>query len=359
MSSVEDRVRSTPPPARSTLQRQRPRVIAAVGLLALLAGVGVFVGARTSTASPGSRAAVGPVNGVGYEDTSAPSGVYGFVSGGDNGTTATVDWDAPRGDAASVPTGWVLRRDGGTPSQDAGATVPALPSSSSAYTFTGLHPDTTYLLFVRPVSPRGAGAENSASVHTAAVPGTPAGLEVHPHKASATVTWPLAQPNGGTVISGWRLTRTGPGVATTVDLPAAQTSTAVEDLLAGGNYAFALSAVNAVGEGASTSASARIPTIPGSPQVTQVAAGGSLTANVMWTAPADTGGGIGIYVVRAFRVAGGRTVETFAHSALIAPPAMSNTFVLDAPGVWRFNVQAANDAGSSHASAFSQDVTVF
>jgi predicted phage tail protein len=125
-------------------------------------------------------------------------------------------------------------------------------------------------------------------------PGAPTGASATAGIGSATVTWTAPASNGGSAITGYKVTPIKAGVAqTAVEVGAAETTKTINGLTGGTSYTFTVAAVNAIGTGAASSPSnAVVPTtqtVPGAPTGVSAAAKSS-GALVTWTAPGSEGG---------------------------------------------------------------------
>jgi hypothetical protein len=128
------------------------------------------------------------------------------------------------------------------------------------------------------------------------VPGAPTGASAKAGAISATVSWTAPETNGGSPITGYKVTPylNGTTAQTAVSAGAGATSTTVNGLTAGSSYTFTVLAVNAVGNGPQSAPSnSVIPTAlnPAGPPTAVTAAAKSSGALLTWTAPANDGGG--------------------------------------------------------------------
>ncbi|MFD5056213.1 fibronectin type III domain-containing protein [Streptomyces tendae] len=125
----------------------------------------------------------------------------------------------------------------------------------------------------------------------AAVPAAPEEVTGIPRDRGATLSWKAPSDDGGSAITGYRITATPGGATVTVE--GAATSGSVYGLTNGTPYTFTVVAINAEGDGPASAASAGIvpkeATAPSAVQDLQVSAGNA-RATVTWKAPADDGG---------------------------------------------------------------------
>jgi hypothetical protein len=178
----------------------------------------------------------------------------------------------------------------------------------------------------------------------------------------ATVRWAPPSSDGGSAITGYRVSRDGvaiggTGAWSTVVKPGAR-SYAFYRLRAGETYALTVEAINAKGTGASASAStdgttgsggtvvAKAPSAPGAVAATRSTSSG--TATLTLSAPADGGSPI-----TGYRVArdGSDTSGYGAWSTVLPASARSFTFYSLVPSsAYRLQVEAINAVGSGPAA---------
>jgi hypothetical protein len=268
---------------------------------------------------------------------------------------ATVSWTAPS--SGGAPTSYRI-----TPYIGANAQAPvtvAAPATSK--TITGLTGGTTYTFRVAALNEAGAGPESSPSnavtPTSATVPGAPTSVAATAGPLSATVTWTPPSNDGGSPMTGYKIT---PYVGTSAQPPVtaagSATSAAVPGLSGGTSYTFTVTAVNAVGAGPESAASNAVtPTTinpPGAPTGVSAVAK-SAGAQVSWTAPASDGGGA---------ISGYRITPYVGASAQAATTVQSTATTASVSGLtngtaYTFTVAAINAAGAGAESAPSGSVT--
>ncbi len=227
------------------------------------------------------------VNAVGYgteaTDTVTPATEPGpprsFTATRGDGQ-ATLTWTAAKNNGASI-TKYQFKQDAGAWTDITGG------GSATSHTVTGLTNGTSYTFKVRAVNAVGNGAEESATVTPAAVPGAPQSFTAARGNTQATLSWTAPSSNGGAAISKYQYQQ-GSGSWTDVSGGATATTVTVTSLTNGTLYTFRLRAVNAAGNGAVATATVTPAAIPGAPQ-SFTAAPGNLKADLSWTAAPDNG----------------------------------------------------------------------
>ncbi len=284
-------------------------------------------------------------------------GAPGSVSASAGLGQATVSWSAPTtgGAPASYRITPYIGTSAGTP-----VTVPA---TSSSKTLTGLTAGSTYTFVVTAVNEAGAGpdsAHSNAVTPTApSAPTAPTGVAASAAAVSAKVTWTVPSSDGGSAITGYRITPYLGGQAQSpVNVAAPASSAQVEGLTAGSSYTFTVIAINAIGlSPESTPSNAVVPTgasLPGAPTAVTATAKSS-GALVAWSAPASDGGSpITGYKVIPFLGASAQTPTSVSGSATSATvTGLTNN--VD----YTFKVAAVTAAGTGPESAASGAVTPY
>ena len=185
---------------------------------------------------------------------------------------------------------------------------------------------------------------------TADAPGAPTSPNVDSTgDRQATVSWTPPASDGGAPITGYTVTAAPGGASCTAT--GADTSCTVPGLTNGGTYTFRVTATNAAGVSAPSSATSSAtlaagePDPPAAPSVS--AASGSV--DVSWLPPADGGSAITGYTVTS--APGGQTCTATA-------PATSCTVAGLTNGTdYTFTVTATNALGTSDPSNASKDAT--
>lgn len=246
----------------------------------------------------------------------APSNLVPAVVTGD--ATIKLTWTAPTANG-----GGALKQYRIETSTDGGASVSSTvltPSAtSSTITISGFTPGTFYNFRVAAVNAAGVGAFTpySAAVKAVARPGVPTDLAAVAGNASASLTWTAPASDGSSPITTYAVQSSKDGGvtwATFAHAASTLTSINVTGLINGTSYVFRVAAVNAMGTGTYTAASAAVVpmTVPGAPTAL-VATKGNTQVSLSWTAPTVTGGSaISDYSVQ-FSTDNGVSWTTFIH----------------------------------------------
>ena len=194
----------------------------------------------------------------------------------------TVTWTAPT--ASEAITGYELNWRSNT---DADWTVePAIAGTQTSYTITGLQPQNSYEVRVRPLFATTAGAwSESITVSTTALP-APTLSEPTARSNSITVTWTL--PTASEAITGYELNwRSSTDADWTVEPPIAgtQTSYTITGLQPQNSYEVRVRPLFATTAGAWSESITVSTTAPARPTLSQTAASGT-SITVTWVAPA-------------------------------------------------------------------------
>lgn len=197
----------------------------------------------------------GPVTVVGPGQAWAPTSV---VVRATTAGSANIRWVGPASDGGSPFTGFRVSRDG-VDDRGEGPFSTVLPVSAYNFTMTRLVPGRVYHLSVQAVTARGHGlaatGEVIASSPTAV--GAPEKVTARQRAAgSVTLTWEPPTVTGGQTVTGYRVTREGPGSPVTTTLPATARTHVLAGLTANQVYDVA---VEAVTSGSSPTAELRIP----------------------------------------------------------------------------------------------------
>jgi hypothetical protein len=267
----------------------------------------------------------------------APTGVFAVAGDGE----ATVTWTPPTQDGGSPITAYRVTASPG------GLTVEMAPPATEVVV-DGLMNGVAYSFTVAARNGVGWGAESSPSspVTPMTVPGAPTEVEGVAGNGEVTVSWTSPADDGGSPMTGYRVT-VSPGGAT-VEVTAPDTDIVVAGLTNGVAYTFTVAAENTVGYGPESAVAGPVTpegpaTVPGAPTGVSAVAGDG-EATVSWVPPADVGGS----PVTTYRVTvspGGVTVEVAAPATEVVVDNLTN-------GVsYTFTVAAENAVGFGPESA--------
>jgi hypothetical protein len=173
--------------------------------------------------------------------------------------SAFLEWTAPTSTGGSPITGYRI-----TPIVAGKAGTPINTGTiATAGTVTGLTAGTTYTFTVAATNAIGTGTasaqSNSVLVNATSVPTAPTGLTAAPKSSGAVLNWTAPTSNGGSAITGYKVT---PFIGATPQTPVTVAGTATTATLAGLSdgtaYTFRVAAINAIGTSAESSPSAVI-----------------------------------------------------------------------------------------------------
>src|SRR5207245_1939114 len=136
-------------------------------------------------------------------------------------------------------------------------------STSTSFTVTGLTNGTTYTFTVAAINAIGTGPDSTASsafTPTAPTPPTaPSGVSGSPRDSAVVLGWTAPASDGGSSITGYRVTPYVNGTArTAIQTNSTSTNFTVSGLTNGTAYTFTVAAVNGVGTGPDSPMSAPV-----------------------------------------------------------------------------------------------------
>ena len=283
----------------------------------------------------------------------APTGVQGSARDG----AVSLSWTAPASDGGSAITGYRI-----TPYIGGSAQTPVLTgSSATSQTVSGLTNGTAYTFTVAAINSVGTGPDSAASAAVtpagASAPGAPTGVQGTPADGAVSLSWTAPASDGGSAITGYRITPyIGGSAQTPVLTGSSATSRTVSGLTNGTAYTFTVAAINSVGTGPDSAASAAVTpagaSAPGAPTGVQgTPADGAVSLS--WTAPASDGGS----AITGYRITPyiGGSAQT---PVLTGSSATSQTVSgLTNGTAYTFTVAAINSVGTGPDSAASATVT--
>ncbi len=218
------------------------------------------VAALNAAGSGPASTASGPVTPQPAPPPGAPTGVT--ATPGD--ASANLSWTAPASDGGSAIVSYRI-----TPYIGGIAQTPITTgTTATTRTVTGLTNGTTYTFTVAATNGSGTGGESTPSLPVtpspATAPGAPTGVTGSPRDRAVALTWTAPASDGGSTITGYRIT---PFIGSTAQTPVNTGSTAtgytVSGLTNGTAYTFTVAATNAIGTGAASAASAPVtPAVP-------------------------------------------------------------------------------------------------
>jgi Domain of unknown function (DUF4082)/Fibronectin type III domain/Bacterial Ig domain len=184
----------------------------------------------------------------------APTGVTATTGVG----ASTVSWTAPASDGGSPITGYKVVPYKAGVAQTA-TTVGAEVTTANV---SGLSAGSSYTFKVAAINTVGTGPESAASnavTPTApTAPGAPTGLIAAAKSSSATLSWTAPTSNGGSAITGYKVTPyIGATAGTATTIGNVETAT-VTGLTNGVAYTFKVAAINAIGTSAESTASTAV-----------------------------------------------------------------------------------------------------
>ena len=272
-------------------------------------------------------------------------------------TQASVTFTAPASNGGSNITGYTVTATDSTTPANGGQTG---TGTTSPITVTGLTNGDSYTFKVTATNGVGTGAASAASnaVTPATAPGAPTIGAATAGQGQASVTFTAPASNGGSAITGYTVTATD----STTPANGGQTGTGaaspitVTGLHNGDTYTFKVTATNAIGTGAASSASNAVTpqaTVPGAPTI-GAATPGNTQASVTFTAPASNGGstitGYTVTATDSTTPANGGQTGTGTTSPITVTGLTNGDS-------YTFTVTATNGVGTGAASAASNAVT--
>ena len=274
--------------------------------------------------------------------------------------SATLNWQPPTATSGQSVTGYRVSRTGND-TANTGPFSTTLPATARSETFTNMLPGSSYVLSVQAVT--GGGTSDPATA-TAAFPGPP----VEPSAVSATfsstaktgtIHWSPPLNNGGSAVTGYRVSRDGTdstglsSYATTV--ASTVRSFTFSHLNAWETYTLTVQAINALGTGLGYPVKVTFTANTPGPPTGVTATRGNHTATVVWTTPTQTGGSpITGYRIRRF--AG--TSTTVQSTVTVGASTHSYTATgLTNGSSYSFDITATNSHGTGANSTRSNAVT--
>jgi len=228
----------------------------------------------------------GPMSNEVSSNTDLPSAPV--LSAMSEGTTVTLTWTEPIDTGSSAITNYRVYRG---PDSGSMSLLIELGDLLTHEDDTGTVGQ-TYVYQVSAVNDQGEGPRsNLASVALGAVPSAPIHVGAMTEGSTIVITWDEPVDDGGFSITGYRVYRgaSAASLSLKATLGAVLNYTDL-DLVAGTEYYYAISALNAKGEGSGSDVvMMQANTVPSAPTDMVVVAGNG-TVTLTWEAPASTGG---------------------------------------------------------------------
>ncbi len=209
------------------------------------------------------------------------------LQAGPGNTEVSLSWQVPALDGGSTITGYRVYRG----SSPGGESLLATLGDVSLYTDSGLTNGVTYYYRVRALSAVGEGlASNEADGTPTAAPSAPETLRASPGDALVNLTWQPPALDGGSPVTNYRVYRgtTSGGEGFLLEVGNV-TAHADPGLTNGVTYYYVVRAVNAGGEGPSSSEASATPSALTAPLNLQATAGDG-AVNLVWGPPGSDGG---------------------------------------------------------------------
>ena len=281
----------------------------------------------------------------------APSTVPGFPNITQNPTPGdqrlTLSWAAPANNGGSTITRYILSGDQGF------TTIPNLSLGDSPYTVTGLTNGTTYTFSLIAVNINGNGAPSTydpaSPSNKPSAPIISASPDPVAGPGKLTFSWAEPTSNGGSSITGYKLTNVSTSISSSFNNPSLRT--AIISNLPNTSVVFSIVAINANGDGASVSYNAVTPELanaPGSPIITSAPTVGNNRLTFSWTAPTDDGGS----TITSYTLSGNNGVASIPNLSLSDSPKTVDGLTNGTPYI--FNLVAINSRGSGSVAEYNE-----
>ena len=200
----------------------------------------------TATNAAGEGPDSGQVSTTPRTVPSAPTAVSASFGDG----TVSLTWAAPADDGGATVASYVVYR-----STDASLGARIGTSTSTTYTDTGLTDGQTYYYTLAAVNEAGEGPGSvQRAVTPATVPGAPTTLSAAASDQRVDLSWAVPANDGGRAVTSYKVYRSTDGVGWTALASTGTTTWSDPRVTDGVSYDYAVSAVNAIGEGARTAA---------------------------------------------------------------------------------------------------------
>ncbi|WP_375433283.1 fibronectin type III domain-containing protein [uncultured Friedmanniella sp.] len=272
------------------------------------------------------------------------------------GTTINLSWVAPAPVSGSPTTGYLV-----TPYINGTAGSALSFGTSTSQSFGGAAANTSYRYTVAAINANGTSAPSGQSAAVSyTVPNAPVITDATASGSrTANLTWNAPGSNGGSAITGYRVT---PYLGSTAQATqtfgagSAGTAQSVTGLTPAATYTFKVAAQNAAGYGTDSAASSPVTLAAAAPgtMAAPTASARATSASVSWVPPAANGSAITGYVVTPYIGTTAQPAQTFTSTATT-----QQVTGLTAGTAYTFTVSAVNAVGTGTASAKSAAVTPF
>ena len=296
--------------------------------------------------------------------TVAPEAVDDLAATATSASAINLAWTAP-GDGGSAITRYRLeRKTGGGSFSPVSSSIAA---DATSHTDSGLNAGTTYTYRIRAVNAVGNGGWSSEASATtgSTMPGAPTSLGAAANgQTQIDLSWTAPSSDGGAAISGYKIEVSDDGGTSWANLVTNTSSAATTyrhtGLTADATRHYRVSAINAAGTGAASSAASATtaaPDVPGAPTGLGATANGQTRINLTWTAPGDGGSAITRYRLERKTASGSYSVVSSSIAANATSYADSS---LSAGTAYTYRIRAVNAVGnggwSNEASATTGNV---
>ena len=232
---------------------------------------------------------------------------------------------------------------------------------STSRTISGLTPGTAYTFRVQATNPSGNGTASTASAPVTPLgttaPGEPTGVSAQADSTSAVVSWSAPAADGGSAITGYRITPyIGTAAQTPVEVGGTTTRTRIVGLANGTAHTFVVRAINSAGTGSASAATAAVTPRASlfelrTPAVVDGNDGGSVVLGVKFTADID-GTITGLRFYKSAANTGTHIGTLYSDTAAVLA---QQTFTNETASGWQtvtFTTPAAIIAGTTYVATY-------